>query len=288
MGSAARDTPAGGIVQRIHAEATSPGARVVLDLDARAWRRVFYMHEPYRIVVDVARHPPGSPKTRGSRQVARVVLDPGHGGRDVGAVGPAGTREKDVTLDIAHRVAPILATQGIQVVLTRDDDRFVSLEERTARANAFAADLFVSVHCNASEGKVRRGVETYVLDLSRDEIAARVAARENATTQAASAELGSILPGMRMVDDSVRSARFAQLLQRASMAALRLNYGDAVDGGVHTAGFYVLVGARMPSVLFESSYVSNALDEQRLASGDGRQLFADAIANAIVAYREGR
>ena len=82
--------------------------------------------------------------------------------------------------------------------------------------------------------------------------------------------------------------RFAQLLQRASMAALRLNYGDAVDGGVHTAGFYVLVGARMPSVLFESSYVSNALDEQRLASGDGRQLFADAIANAIVAYREGR
>jgi N-acetylmuramoyl-L-alanine amidase len=173
-------------------------------------------------------------------------------------------------------------------VLTRDDDRFVSLEERTARANAFGADLFVSIHCNASEGKVRRGVETYVLDTTRDEIAARVAARENATSQAASAELGSLLGGMRLAEESARSLRFAQLLQRASIAALEIRYGDAFDGGVHTAGFYVLVGARMPSVLYESSYVSNANEEQRLGSEEGRQLLADAIANAILAYRQGR
>jgi len=287
LGPAPRDTPLSGVVEHVHAEATSTGSRISLDLEGRAWRRVFYMHEPYRIVVDVARHPPGV-EGRNARQIARVVLDPGHGGKDTGAVGPAGVREKDVTLDIAHRVAPVLAGQGVQVVLTRDDDRFVSLEERTARANGFGADLFISIHCNASEAKGRRGIETYVLDTTRDEIAGRVAARENATTQAASAELASILGGMRMADEAARSTRFAQLLQRASTTAAQARYGDAVDGGVHTAGFYVLVGARMPSVLFETSYISNATEETRLGASEYRQLMADAIANAIKAYREGR
>lgn len=287
LGPAPHDVPLTGVVDRVRAEGTSTGSRISLDLEGRAWRRVFYMHEPYRIVVDVARHPPGV-DGRSARQIARVVLDPGHGGKDTGAVGPAGTREKDVTLDVAHRVAPVLSSQGIQVVLTRDDDRFVSLEERTARANAFAADLFVSIHCNASESRGRRGIETYVLDTTRDEIAARVAARENATTQDNSAELASILGGMRMADEAARSTRFAQLLQRASTTAARTRFGDAVDGGVHTAGFYVLVGARMPSVLFETSYISNPTEEQRLASDEYRQLLADAIANAIKAYREGR
>ena len=287
LGSVVRDTPATGIVSRIHAEATSTGSRVSLDLDGHAWRRVFHMAEPYRIVVDVARNPPGV-KGRNARTVSRVVLDPGHGGKDTGAVGPGGVKEKDVTLDVAHRVAPILSNDGIQVVLTRDDDRFVSLEERTARANDFNADLFVSIHCNASEGRGRRGTETYVLDTTRDEIAARVAARENATTQAASAELASILGGMRMADEAARSTRFAQLLQRASTTAVQARFGDAVDGGVHTAGFYVLVGARMPSVLYETSYISNPTEESRLGTSDYRQLLADAIANAVRAYREGR
>ncbi|HEY8038725.1 MAG TPA: N-acetylmuramoyl-L-alanine amidase [Polyangiaceae bacterium] len=287
LGPTPREIAASGVVTRIRAESTSTGSRVSLDLDGHAWRRVFYMHEPYRIVVDVARHPPGV-QGRGARMVARVVLDPGHGGKDTGAVGPGGVKEKDVTLDIAHRVAPVLAAQGLQVVLTRDDDRFVSLEERTARANAFAADLFLSIHCNASESKARRGVETYVLDTTRDEIASRVAARENATTQAASAELASILGGMRMADEAARSSRFAQLLQRSSTAALQMKYGDVVDGGVHTAGFYVLVGARMPSILFETSYISNPTEESRLGDADYRQLIADSVANAVKAYREGR
>ena len=287
LGRVPRDTPSQGIVTRVRAESTSTGSRVLLDLDGRAWRRVFYMHEPYRIVVDVARRPPGA-GGRGLRAVSRVVLDPGHGGRDTGAVGPSGIREKDVTLDVARRVAPVLSAQGLQVMLTRGEDTFVSLEERTARANTFSADLFVSIHCNASESKGRRGVEAYVLDTTRDEIAARVAARENATTQAASAELASILGGMRLADEAQRSTRFAQLLERAAIAALQMKYGEVIDGGVHTAGFYVLVGARMPSVLFETSYLSNAAEEQRLGSDDYRQLLADAIANAVKAYREGR
>jgi N-acetylmuramoyl-L-alanine amidase len=287
LGATPTDIPAQGIVTRVRAAATSTGCRLWLDLDGPAWRRVFELHEPYRIIVDVARHPPGMERTD-TRALARMVLDPGHGGSDRGARGPNGLEEKDVVLDIAHRVAPALASQGIQVVLTRDDDHFVSLEERTARANAFGADLFVSIHCNASEGRGRRGVETYVLDTTRDEIASRVAARENETSQAASAELASILGGMRMADESRRSKRFAQLLLRASTTALQSKYGDALDGGVHAAGFYVLVGARMPAVLFETNYISSAVEEQRLATVAYRQLFADAIVNAVRAYREGR
>ncbi len=287
LGPVQRDIPAQGIVTRIRAEATMTGSRVWLHFDGHAWRRDFEMREPYRVVIDVARRPPGM-QGAGPRTVSRVVLDPGHGGSDRGASGPSGLQEKDVVLDIALRVAPVLAAQGIQVLLTRENDYFVSLEERTARANAFGADLFVSLHCNATEGRGRRGIESYVLDTSRDEVAARVAARENATTQVASAELASILGGLRMADGAGRSKRLAQLLLRASTTAVQSKYGDAIDGGVHAAGFYVLVGARMPAVLFETSYISNATEEQRLATGEYRQLLADAIANAVRAFREGR
>jgi N-acetylmuramoyl-L-alanine amidase len=286
-GGPPRDLPEEGVVTRVRTEASSTGSRVSVDLDGRAFRRVFYMQEPYRIVLDVARRPPGS-SLRAPRELARIVIDPGHGGKDTGAVGPAGLAEKDVTLDVARRVARVLTGQGIAVLLTRDDDRFISLEERTARANAFSADLFVSIHCNASEGHGRRGVETYVLDTTSDEIAMRIAARENATTRAASADLASMLSSMRLADQAQRSTHFARLLERSALSALRMKYADVGDGGVHVAGFYVLVGARMPSALFESSYISNPEDEERLASADYRQLLADAIANAVQAYREGR
>jgi N-acetylmuramoyl-L-alanine amidase len=261
---------------------------VVLDLDGRAYRRVFYLPEPYRVVIDVARHPPGA-STRGqARAVARVVLDPGHGGSDPGAIGPGGVKEKDVTLAIARKAAPVLARDGTQVLLTRDDDRYVSLEERTARANAFNADVFVSIHCNAAENHQKHGVETYVLDTARDEMAGRIAARENATSQAAGAEIASILASMRLADQATRSSRLADLIERATLASVRGAYPDVTEGGVHTAGFYVLVGARMPGVLLETSYISNAADEARLASDDYQQRLADGIVNAVKAYREGR
>jgi N-acetylmuramoyl-L-alanine amidase len=287
VGQVARETALNGIVRRIRAEGTSTGARVSLDLNGRAYRRVFPLLEPYRIVIDIARNPPGATPLRSARVLSRVVLDPGHGGNDPGAIGPAGAKEKDVTLAIAHLVAPVLAAQGIQVTLTRDDDRYVTLEERTARANAFNADLFVSIHCNAAENRSRHGVETYVLDTTKDEIANRVAARENATSQAANAELGSILANMRMADQASRSKTMADLLQRSAMASLHDEFPDAFDGGVHVAGFYVLVGARMPGVLFETSYISNPIEEERLTSARYQQRIADSIVNAIKAYREG-
>jgi N-acetylmuramoyl-L-alanine amidase len=287
LGTVSREVTESGIVRQVHAEATHTGSRVLLDLEGHAWRRVFAMPEPFRIVIDVARNPPDG-ANHAAREVSRAVLDPGHGGRDTGAVGPTGVVEKDVTLDIAHRAAQVLVSQGIEVLLTRDDDRYVPLEERAARANAFSADLFVSIHCNASEGRGRRGVETYVLDATRDEIAARVAARENEMTPSASAELGQMLSGLRLVDQARRSTQFAHLLQRAATSAIRTRYGEAVEGGVHFAGFYVLVGARMPSALFETSYISNPLEEERLGSASYRQLLADAVVNAVRAYREGR
>jgi len=174
------------------------------------------------------------------------------------------------------------------VLLTREDDRYVTLEERTARANVFGADLFVSIHCNAAENRQRHGVETYVLDTTKDEIASRVAARENATSQAATAEIGSILASLRLADQANHSTHLAELLQRTAMVSLRDAYHDVHDGGVHTAGFYVLVGARMPSILFETSYISNPAEEARLGTDDYRRRLADAIVNAVRAYREGK
>jgi N-acetylmuramoyl-L-alanine amidase len=127
-----------------------------------------------------------------------------------------------------------------------------------------------------------------VLDTARDEIAARVAARENEMTPAATAELAAMLGDMRLADQANRSTHFGSLLQRSATTALQMRYGEAIDGGLHVAGFYVLVGARMPSVLFEAGYISNAVEERELAAEEHRQLLADAVANAVKAYREGR
>jgi len=288
LGGTSRETPLSGIVSRIVAESTSTGSRIALDLSGPAYRRVFHLLEPFRVVIDIAKHPPGSGPKGTSRTIDRIVLDPGHGGNDPGAQGPSGLKEKDVTLAVAHKVAPILARQGIQVTLTRDEDRYVTLEERTARANTFGADLFVSIHCNAAENKTRRGVETYVLDTTTSDMAGRVAARENATSTASTNEVAQLLASMRLADQATRSTRFAELLQRAGVASLTQQYSDVQDGGLHRAAFYVLVGARMPAVLFETSYISNAVEEQRLGSSDYQQRLADAIANAVKAYKEGR
>lgn len=289
VAGAAQDTRVSGVVARVVAEATTTGSRVALDLDGPAYRRVFHLLEPYRVVIDIAKTPPGASARGNARTVSRVVVDPGHGGTDPGAKGPTGLKEKDVTLAIAHKLAPVLAREGLEVVLTRDDDRFVALEERAARANGFAADLFVSIHCNASEKTPgKRGVETYVLDTTTSDVAARVAARENATSAAATNEVAQLLASMRLADQASRSTRFAELLQRAGVTSLAQQFDGVVDGGVHRAGFYVLVGARMPAVLFETSYISNAVEEQRLGSEAYQGRLADAIANAIKAYREGR
>ena len=280
----------GGLVRRVRVGKHKTGARIVLDLRQAVYRKVFYLPEPFRLVIDVSKEPPKTTQQPGtSRTVRRVVLDPGHGGHDPGAVGPGGLREKDVTLDVAHRAAPLIARElGISTMLTRDADDFVPLDERAARANAFQADLFLSVHCNASEDGEGRGVMTFVLDQSRDHHALRVAARENAASPAAAAELANALS--QVVDQGVRtrSLHFAELLQRSTMASLAQGYGDVSDQGVKRAGFYVLAGARMPAALYETSFISHPTEEMRLNTGDYRQKLADAIVNAVRAYRDGK
>ena len=280
----------GGLVARVRVGAEPTHTRVVLDLNAPAYRHVFYMPEPFRLVIDVSKDPPqkGQDVTRGPRQVRRVVLDPGHGGHDPGASGPSGLREKDVTLDIAHRAAPLIARElGISTLLTRDGDDYVALDERTARANAFQADLFVSIHCNASEDGAGRGVMTFVLDDSRDAASTRLAARENDASAEAAAELALALGRGEGNLSAGRSNHFAELLQRSAIASLSPSYGDIPNSGIKRAGFYVLAGARMPAVLFEASFISNSVGETRFNTGDFRQKIADAIVNAVRAYRDG-
>jgi N-acetylmuramoyl-L-alanine amidase len=282
----------GGLVERVREGVHGDAVRVVLDLSSVAYRRVFYVPEPFRVIIDVATHLPergNSPNAPAGRAIARVALDPGHGGSDPGAVGPAGLREKDVVLDIAHRAAPVLSRElGIVTLLTRDDDRLVPLDERTARANAFHADLFVSIHCNAADMGLAHGVMSFVLDTTRDEVASRIAARENATSVDATSQVASIASNLRLADIATRSTRLADLLQRTTMASLSPRFGDVTDQGVKTAGFFVLLGAEMPAVLFETSFISNPVEEKRLATAEYRQKLADGIVNAVRAYREGR
>jgi N-acetylmuramoyl-L-alanine amidase len=282
--------PVGGLVERVRVGVQPSGTRVVLDLSQPAYRRVFYLPEPFRLVIDVSKAPPigFAANSGGQRVVRRVVLDPGHGGNDPGATGPGGLREKDVTLDVAHRAAPLLARElGISTLLTRDTDVYVALDERTARANAFGADLLISIHCNASEDGGGKGVMSFVLDGSRDALSARIAARENSASAAAASELANALSAV--LDRSVveRSERLAELLQRATLASLAPSYPEVPDLGVKRAGFYVLAGATMPAVLFETSFISNAPGELRLATPDYRQKLADGIVNAVRAYRDG-
>lgn len=298
-----KEIAVGGALKRIRLGVQKTGTRVVFDLKGPLYRRIFYLPEPFRIVVDLSTRPPqreekpAAGSTTG-RDIRRVAIDPGHGGTDSGAIGPTGLKEKDITLDIAHRVGPILSREmKIETLLTRDTDAYVALDLRTARANAFHADLFLSIHCNASESGTARGVQTFFLDASRerDTTSDRIAARENAFAKgkhdadpADDAELSAILTNLNVGQMAARSRHFADLVHRSALASLAARYADTKDQGVKSAGFYVLVGADMPAVLFETSFISNSDDEGRLATADYRQKMADAIANAIKAYKEGK
>lgn len=276
-----------GLLERVRLGAQKDATRVVLDLRQVAYHRVFYLPDPFRLVIDLSVDP--TEKVTSPRDVRRIVLDPGHGGSDPGAIGPNGLREKDVTLDVAHRAAPILAREvGVSTLLTRDVDVYVPLDERAARANAFNADLFVSIHLNSSPDADGRGVMTFVLDSSRDEAAAQVAARENSSTAAAAAELANALSRVESGERRAASELFARLLQRSAGVSLRQVYPEIEDHGVRRAGFYVLAGASMPAVLFEGSFISHPVEARFLDSSTYRQRLADSIANAVRAYREGR
>ena len=272
----ARNTTGSGLVRALDVVPVANGTEIRLALDKPGERRVHFLLEPPRVVIDLMTARPRTP-----RSAPRVVLDAGHGGFDPGAIGPNGLREKDVALDIVQRAARLLRADGFDVRTTRDDDRAVPIEHRSAIANAADAALFVSVHCNASESAHGHGIETYVLDASREPSELRTAARENGGSQDAAAALSMLLAKTRAVDHAARSRSLARFLQDDAVRSIRAEYKNTKDGGVHPAAFSVLVGARMPAVLFETSYVSNPEEAARLAIPAYRQTLAGSLARAI-------
>ena len=219
-------------------------------------------------------------------QVSRIVIDAGHGGRDPGAVAN-GLHEADVVLDIARRVAARLAAQpGVEVVMTRNDDTFVPLRARTALANEMGADLFLSIHANASRNAKAHGVETYFLDFALDPEAERIAARENLAADGQMKDLQGLLEAIAANSKLRESRDFAGTVQRALVSGLREANGDVRDLGVKQAPFFVLIGARMPSVLAEVSFLTNGREAELLATGAYRERIADALVEGILHYRQ--
>ncbi len=229
-------------------------------------------------------------ETREPRTRPRIVVDPGHGGQDPGAVGCTGTHESDVVLAIARRVAAGLERElQAEVVLTRDDDTFISLQDRASLANARDADLFLSIHANASTADTVWGIETYYLDVATDANAAAVARRENASF--VSAEQGEDAAS-RVVSDlvvsgtSALSRRLALEVQGSVIRRLSLVVGaeNIRDLGVKSAMFRVLVSTRMPSILFEASFLTHPDDEMRLRTPAFQRQTANAIVEGVRAY----
>jgi N-acetylmuramoyl-L-alanine amidase len=218
-------------------------------------------------------------------KIGRIVIDPGHGGHDTGTIGPTGLKEKDVVLDVGLRLKKLLEHKvGCDVVMTRGDDTFIPLEERTAIANEKAADLFISIHANASRDRSARGIETYYLNFTSSPDALEVAARENASSQESVHELQDLIKKIALTEKIEESEEFARQLQKEIYRRASQLSGKQRDRGVKKAPFVVLIGANMPSVLAEISFLTNPRDEKSLRRSDYRQKIAEALYEGILDY----
>ncbi|MDH4099839.1 MAG: N-acetylmuramoyl-L-alanine amidase [Nitrospirota bacterium] len=302
---------------------TNDTVRLVLDLDTFQSYQIFPMENPSRLVIDVVAKggsmpmeeapPPPSANTTKTKKpswalrnwqkaptspsatpslarqlglgVHRIVIDAGHGGNDPGAVGPTGLREKDVVLDIAVRLAKLVKAEITDdVILTRKDDTFIPLEERTAIANKQKADLFISVHANASRNKRTKGIETYLLNLTADKDAIEVAARENQASMKSMSDLGGVLKEIMKTAKKDESLHLAHHVQKNLVEDLSAKQGGIQNLGVKEAPFWVLIGAQMPSILTEVGFISNEDEEERLGNPEYRQEIAQAIFNGVKRY----
>ncbi len=285
-----------GVVRQVRAGQNDPRTvRIVLDLESPGAFRAFPLDAPARLVVDVfpgapsgdpvANLIPGGAGEAGGRRL-RVVLDPGHGGRDPGAIGVRGIREKDVTLSIAREVAARLREDGRwEVRLTREGDQTLALEQRTAIANAFGADLFISIHANASPSRRAGGVETYYLERATDRAARRLAARENGGGEVD--EMEHILADVVLTAKVRESRRLAEDLQAALVGRLSQMKRGLRDLGVKRGPFYVLAGAFMPAVLVETAFLTHPEEARLLGDSAFRRQAAEAIAAGIETFQEG-
>ncbi|MFO7558172.1 MAG: N-acetylmuramoyl-L-alanine amidase [Desulfobacterales bacterium] len=285
--------------------------RVVIDIKSFKNYKVFSLKNPFRIVIDVwgeagssAAHaektpqkdayvskngkkiPPSAIAKQLSLCVRRIVIDPGHGGHDYGAPGYIrGAHEKYIVLSIAKKLASkIRKTLHCEVVLTRTEDRFLTLEERTAIANTQNADLFISLHTNASRDRRAYGIETYFLNLATDDDAIRVAAWENATSTKNISDLQSILLDLMQNAKINESSRLATYVQDSMYTTMKKSYGQIKSKGVKQAPFYVLLGAQMPAILIETAFISNPRECKRLMDSAYQERLCDSIVHGIKYY----
>jgi N-acetylmuramoyl-L-alanine amidase len=221
-------------------------------------------------------------------KIGKIVIDPGHGGYDTGTIGPNSLLEKDLVLDVSRRLGKLLESRlGAQVIYTRKDDTFIPLETRTAIANQEQADLFVSVHANSSHDPAARGVETYYLNFSSSPDALEVAARENAVSETSIHELQDLVKQIALKEKIEESREFASDVQQELHNGLAARNPGLRNRGVKKAPFIVLIGANMPSILAEISFVSNPGDERRLETAAYRQRIAESLYRGISKYVSG-
>ena len=237
-----------------------------------------------------------SPTARGDRsliralglKIGKIVIDPGHGGHDAGTIGPNGLQEKDLVLEVGRRLGKLLETRlGAEVVYTRKNDTFIPLETRTAIANQQRADLFISVHANSSEDPAARGVETYYLNFTSSPEALEVAARENAVSEKSIYELQDLVKKIALKEKIEESREFAGDVQESLHSGLAAKSPGIRNRGVKKAPFIVLIGANMPSILAEISFVSNPGDEHRLETSEYRQRIAESLYRGVAKYVNG-
>lgn len=219
-------------------------------------------------------------------KIGRIVIDAGHGGHDTGTIGPTGLMEKDLCLDVALRLGKIIQQRlpGAEVVFTRSDDSFIPLEERTRIANESRADLFISIHANSSHDHAARGIETYYLNLKGSPDAMEVAARENATAQESVHDLEDMVKKIARSEKIDESREFASDIQESLAKRIQRSARTVRDRGVRKAPFVVLIGADMPSVLTEISFLSNPADEQLLKKPEHRQKVAEGLYQGVASY----
>jgi N-acetylmuramoyl-L-alanine amidase len=219
-------------------------------------------------------------------KIGRIVIDAGHGGHDTGTIGPTGLMEKDLCLDVALRLGKLFEQKlpGADVVYTRSDDTFIPLEERTHIANDVKADLFISIHANSSPDHGARGVETYYLNLKGSPEAMEVAARENAVSQESIHDLEDLVKKIARTEKIDESKELAGDVQDSLSKRIQRTAKPVKNRGVRKAPFVVLIGADMPSILTEISFLSNPSDEQMLKKPEHRQHIAEGVYQGVTAY----
>lgn len=292
-----------GIVKKIRTGQFSESeSRVTLDLEGMSQYSAFALQNPDRLVIDVYKPETTAPPAVDSKAVIKeipedvkirtIVIDPGHGGKDPGAVGLNGLKEKDVVLEVGKKLGLILKERyGVNIIYTRKTDVFIPLNERTEIANTKNADLFISIHANANTKRSAKGIETYILNWTNDDESLKVAAREN---NISISKMKLLRGGLQMILDDLsrsykkkESVRFARNVQDSMISTLKNKYRGTADLGIKQALFYVLIGAEMPSALVEISFISNQEEEKLLSSSTYRDRIAEGIANGVGDYIKG-